>query len=418
MGKYIIHGNAVISGEVTISGAKNSVLPIMTASLLTPEAHLTNVPHLLDVKSTTDILKILGCSCMLSDNTLTISSGSASCTLIPHALSHRLRSSILFMGAMLAKFHEASLAYPGGCDLGGRPVDMHIAAMEKMGVTFKTDGCMIRCKADKITGCNIVLPYPSVGVTENLILLATLADGTTHIQNAARESEISDLADFLNSAGAQIHGAGTSLITVTGVKALKAPPTHRIIPDRIEAGTFMAIAAATGGELYIKDVDCSQLKSVISVLSRAGAYISCRANSMYITAPKRLNSLDRIYTNPYPSLPTDMQAPLTSVFIRAKGNTTIYENVFSGRTGHIHELNLMGADISALSNSKFIISGVDSLQAHSVTASDLRAGAALIIAALQADGVTELNGIEHIKRGYDSVVSKLYNIGADIYELD
>lgn len=418
MSKYLIKGGYPISGEIIVSGAKNAVLPIMTASILVPEVSLENVPRLSDVKSTIDLLRCSGCKCAIDKNTLYIDSTMAGSAMLPHSLSNRLRSSVLFLGAMLSRFGEAAIAYPGGCDLGGRPIDMHLEALRKMGAEVKAGQNLIYCRAVRLRGTKIRLAYPSVGATENILMAAVLADGVTTIENAAKEPEICNLVGFLNKAGAKIRGEGTAHIIIEGVSRLMPVNKYRIMPDRIEAGTFMAAAAVTGGELYINGAECADLKPLINIFRRAGAYIRCSSNALYIASPERLKGLESLITAPYPGLPTDMQAPVCAAFATAKGKTEIKETVFKGRIGHISELNKMGADIRYDNNGNIFINGQEKLYGAEVRASDLRAGAALIAAGLAAEGTTIINETEHIKRGYENIVGKIAALGGNMLEID
>lgn len=396
--KYIINGGNRLSGEVNISGAKNSVLPILAAEILCENCIINNIPDLSDVKYTKMILK-----------------HTKHCNTIPYELSCKMRSSILFAGAMLGKRGEIQIHYPGGCQIGKRPVDMHIWALRKMGAEIKINENMIIAKANKLKGCNVRLPYVSVGVTENIILAAVLADGTTIIENAAIEPEIIDLCRFLNKCGGSIKIKNRT-ISIKGVSRLE-PVEYSIIPDRIEALTYICMGAITGGELFINNIDPCYIDVPLKILKAMGIIIKKTDRGLYIDSPKRLRAIKHFKTGVYPGVPTDIQPQLSALLSVSEGCSKVTEKIFSNRTAHIDELNKMGADIIRLNNKEYIINGVDSLNPALINCYDLRGGAALITAALSAEGMSVIENTHHIKRGYENIVKKLINIGGDIEEI-
>ena len=337
-------------------------------------------------------------------------------TVLPTELCSKMRSSILLMGGMLASAGEVTIPYPGGCSLGSRPIDIHLKAVEKMGVEIAESSKGIYCKVRNLQGTKIKLPFPSVGATENIMLLGTLAKGVTIIENPAKEPEIVDLQLFLNKAGGNICGAGTNRIYIEGVKKLDWCE-HTIIPDRIETGTFMTMAVATGGELFIESTEPKHLSATIDIVKKTGAVIKINKNSLYIDAPEKINAIEKIATNVYPKLPTDMQAEIMAMVLKAKGKSYISENIFNGRNKHIPEMNKMGANITQIDSRHFEVNGVDNLVGTEVEATDLRGGAGLVIAGLSAEGETTIKNISHIERGYDKFDEKIQAIGGKIYKV-
>lgn len=412
MGKYVITGGNRLSGEVPVSGAKNAVLPVMAALPLLKEANISNVPFLSDVANTIEILESIGVK-INTEGSIIRSEAGALCPCIAKSLSCKMRSSVLFLGSLLSACGQVEIAYPGGCALGERPVDMHIWAMQMLGAEVTADENIIRCRGRKLKGTEICLPIQSVGVTENIILAAVCAEGVTVIKNAAREPEISNLCDFLNMCGADISGQGSKTIKIKGVKNLY-PCSCGIIPDRIEAATYMIMAAATGGELFIRNINIDHMRVISAVLRKCGCIIKEYDKTIYIEAPHRLYSIPYIATGPYPYFPTDVQPQLMSLMSIADGQSIIRENIFSGRYRHAGELNKMGAEIELRDNQTFITRGVNRLMGTDVNAWDLRGGAALIIAGLCAEGITTINNREFVERGYESPVSKIRNIGGKI----
>ncbi len=415
MGKYVITGGSRLSGEVPISGAKNAVLPVLAALPLLKEASICNVPFLSDVANTIEILENIGVKITTEGSVIRSETGIVR-PVIDNSLSCKMRSSVLFLGSLLSACGEAEISYPGGCALGARPVDMHIWAMKMLGAKINTDDNVIRCEAKRLKGANLHLPIQSVGVTENIILASAMAEGTTIIDNAAREPEICNLCDFLNMCGADITGHGTKRIKIKGVSELH-PCSVAIIPDRIEAATYMIMAAATGGELFIKNVNTDHMRVICAMLRKTGCIIKEYNKTIYIEAPQRIYSIPYISTAPYPYFPTDVQPQIMALMSTAQGQSVIKENIFSGRYKHGDELNKMGADITIKDNRTFITTGVRSLVGANVNAWDLRGGAALIIAGLCAEGITVVNNKEYVERGYESPVSKIRNIGGKIRAL-
>lgn len=416
MDRYVIYGGERLSGQVEISGAKNAVLPILAATLMTKKAVLKNVPNLSDVAYTVAILRNSGINITREEGKMDIVNTGVINTVLPIELCGKMRSSILFMGGMLASAGEVTVPYPGGCSLGSRPIDFHLKAVEKMGVEIVENNRGIYCKVRNLQGEKIKLPFPSVGATENIMLLGTLAKGVTVIENAAKEPEIVDLQLFLNKVGGNICGAGTNKIYIEGVKKLDCCE-HTVIPDRIETGTFMAMAVATGGELFIESTEPKYLSATIDIVKKTGAIVKVNKKSIYIDAPKKVNAIEKIATNVYPKLPTDMQAEVMAMLLKAKGKSSISENIFNGRNKHIPEMNKMGANIIPLDFSHFEVDGVDKLIGTEVTATDLRGGAGLVIAGLSAEGETVVNNIRHIERGYEKFDEKIRSIGGKIYKI-
>jgi UDP-N-acetylglucosamine 1-carboxyvinyltransferase len=416
MDRYVICGGERLSGQVKISGAKNAVLPILAGTLMTKNAVLKNVPNLSDVSYTVEILENLGMNITIENDKMNIINSGIVNTVLPTELCSKMRSSILLMGGMLASAGEVTIPYPGGCSLGSRPIDIHLKAVEKMGVEIAESSKGIYCKVRNLQGAKIKLPFPSVGATENIMLLGTLAKGVTIIENPAKEPEIVDLQLFLNKAGGNICGAGTNRIYIEGVKKLDWCE-HTIIPDRIETGTFMTMAVATGGELFIESTEPKHLSATIDIVKKTGAVIKINKNSLYIDAPEKINAIEKIATNVYPKLPTDMQAEIMAMVLKAKGKSYISENIFNGRNKHIPEMNKMGANITQIDSRHFEVNGVDNLVGTEVEATDLRGGAGLIIAGLSAEGETTIKNISHIERGYDKFDEKIQAIGGKIYKV-
>lgn len=416
MKKYIIFGGKPLEGTVEISGGKNAALPILAASVLNSDISVVyNCPRIADIKTSIDILKEIGCKTDFDENTILIDSSTLNKTEVPQDLAKKMRSSIIFAGALLSRCKEVTVFQPGGCELGNRPIDIHLDAFKKLGAEIVEKNGKITIKAKELKGTSIKLKYPSVGATQNIMLASVLANGTTVIENAAKEPEICDLALFLIKSGADIQGAGTETVVIKGVKEL-SHVRHFIIPDRIEAGTFLSAAAVTGGRLFLKNVSDNHIFSITEVLAQAGCIISSSPaeNGIYIEAPKRLYPVAYTQTAPYPAFPTDMQPQITAILTKASGTSTIQETVFKSRTSHINELLKMGADIKIKGN-KFIIKGKSSLHGADLYAKDLRCGAALIVAGLCAENKTTILNGEHIERGYDSIEKKLRAVGADIY---
>lgn len=413
MEKYIINGGNRLYGGVNIQTAKNSVLPILAASVLTDKkVRILNIPQITDVKNMVKILGYLGCKTAYNGNDIVIDSSSASCCEIPGTLAHELRSSIFLLGPVIARFRRAKIAYPGGCDIGLRPVDLHLNGLKRLGVKITEQNGYILCSCEKLAGNEIMLDCPSVGATENIMLAAVKAQGTTVIKNAAREPEIEDLQKFLNCIGGRISGAGSGTITVEGVKDLGGC-NYLPIADRIEAGTFLIAAAMCGGEIEAKGIYAENISSLLHKLRENGCKISVKNDKINICSKSRLTSVKSIETQPYPGFPTDLQAQMTALCCICNGNSIITENLFETRFKYVPELRKMGADITVAGRSAFV-RGIEKFKGASVVSCDLRGGAALVISALAAEGKSEVIDLSHIDRGYGQFEYKLRSLGADI----
>ena len=415
MENLIISGGIRLDGKTRLQGSKNSSLPILAAcAAVNGISVIHNCPRITDVDIAVAILERLGCKVSREDGTVTVDSGDINCSAIPEELMSEMRSSIIFLGAMLARFGRGSATLPGGCEIGLRPIDMHIAAFRSMGVVIEESGGSMECTAPNgLAPCRISLSFPSVGATENIILASLAAKGETVITNAAREPEIKDLADFLNECGAKIIGAGQSVIRIYGGRRLTGAE-HRVIPDRIVASTYMACAAVTGGRAVVTEVEREHLAPVIPVFEGCGCKIDFANGEMSVTAPKRAERIKYLRTMPYPGFPTDSQALVTAVAATARGTSIISERVFENRFRHVPELIKMGADIRVEDSCVAVVEGVPSLHGAKVTASDLRGGSALIAAALGARGESVIDGVRHVLRGCEDVCGNLSRLGADI----
>ncbi len=411
--KLIISGGKRLQGTVKIDGAKNSALSIMAATLLTKDVCiLRNVPRLTDVDTMGAVIRKLGIKVeWRGDNTLYIDSDDFNNCEAPYELVKMMRGSILVMGPLLARLKKAKISLPGGCSIGARPVDYHIKGFEALGAQVEVEKGYIEAKVDKLKGDDIYLDFPSLGATENIMMAACLAEGITTIENAAKDPEVVELGHFLNKMGAKVEGLGTDLIKIEGVKELHGID-YTIIPDRIEAGTYMIAAAITSGDVLIEKADPLLLKPLIVKLEEAGVRIELEKNLIKVIGPSRVKAVD-IKTLPFPGFPTDMQAQFMALSCVAKGTSVITETVFEKRFVHIGDLIRMGADIKVEGHSA-IIKGVKKLSAAPVMASDLRGGAALVLAGLVAEGTTELSRIYHLDRGYVNLEEKLTSLGADI----
>ncbi|MDE6471095.1 MAG: UDP-N-acetylglucosamine 1-carboxyvinyltransferase [Eubacterium sp.] len=414
---FKINGQKSLSGDVTLHGAKNSALPILCASLLVKgESIIHNCPDLSDVKTTLKILEDLGCKVKRNGDTVIIDASEVTASQIDEGVMRTMRSSILFLGALVSRTGCASIYLPGGCDIGTRPVDMHIRALKSLGATITENGSSITCCADRLTGAKIILPFASVGATENIIIAAAVSKGKTTIINPAREPEICDLAEFLNKCGARIYGAGETSIEIEGVDKL-IPCEHRIIPDRILASTYMSACAVTGGDIVIHDVKPTHLSPVFPVFNEMGCRLYLNRDELRIVAPKRLRRVKMIKTMPFPAFPTDSQSPVTAALTMAKGTSVIKENIFENRFRFVGQLNRFGADI-AVDEQMAVINGVKLLHGADVYATDLRGGAALVIAGIAAEGETTVRSIEHIDRGYAGLENNFKQLGADIKRIE
>lgn len=413
MSKFIIQGGKKLEGEVKISGSKNAALPVIAATILNEgKTTLYNVPDIQDVQTMFEIIKDIGGKVCKKKNKYIIDTSQIHTYEIPETLMRKMRSSVILAGALIGKYHQAKFSYPGGCEIGSRPIDLHLKGFEKLGINIKEEYGEIVCNVDKITGTQINLDFPSVGATENIILASCLAEGTTILTNAAREPEIEDLVKYLNKMGANIKGAGTDKVEIKGVKKLSGI-SYNIMPDRIEAGTYLVAGAITGGNIKLTNVYPEHIEPIINKLEEANCEIIVGKNTVEIKAPKRVKAVD-IKTMPYPGFPTDMQSLFGALLSTAKGTSIITENIFESRYKYVQELNRMGAKIKVEGRTA-IIKGTKRIQGANVVATDLRGGAALIVEALSAKGITQIDNIHYILRGYEKIEEKLKGLGAKIY---
>lgn len=419
MEKLIVKGGNRLVGAVKTSGAKNAVLPIIAASILgTTPSHLDEVPMLEDVHTISEVLKCLGLAveCSPEKNVLDIDSTEITSYEAPYELVRTMRASFLVMGSLLARIGKARISMPGGCAIGARPIDIHLKGFEALGVKIEQGHGYIEASAPEgLKGTSIYFDFPSVGATENIMMAASLAEGTTILENAAEEPEIVDLANYLNKMGAKIRGAGTDTIRIEGVDKLHGAD-YTIIPDRIEAGTYMIAAAMTGGDIVVENVLPEHQKPLIAKLREAGAVVEEDIDKVRVIGKNQLKAVS-IKTLPYPGFPTDMQAQMMAMMVIAEGRSKVTETVFENRFMHVVELNRMGAQISTEGRSA-VIDGPCKLTGCDVRATDLRAGAAMILAGLVAEGTTRIGDLHHIDRGYENIVAKLKNLGADIERVD
>ena len=417
MDKLIIRGGSPLGGEIRISGAKNAALPILAATLLAEgPVSIGNIPHLHDITTTMELLGRMGVNLVVDERmNIAVDCNGIRDLFAPYELVKTMRASILVLGPMLSRFGRAVVSLPGGCAIGSRPVDQHIEGLLKMGAEIETDGGYIRARAKRLKGARLVLDLVTVTGTENLMMAATLADGLTVIENAAREPEVVDLAGCLNAMGARVSGAGTDTITVEGVECLHG--THYdVLPDRIESGTFLVAAALTGGRIRIKDARPGTMDAVLGKLREAGAAVAVGEDWVALDMQGRRPVAVDVKTSPYPAFPTDMQAQFTALNTVSDGTAMISETVFENRFMHVHELRRMGADIRIEGNTA-VTRGVDALKAAPVMATDLRASASLVLAGLVAEGDTVVDRIYHIDRGYEGIEEKLTRLGARIHRV-
>lgn len=412
MKKYIINGGKKLEGRIRVHGAKNAVLPIMAAAVLSGDTCcIYDCPDLSDVRFTVDILKTIGCDVSFEDGILKIDSSSVEKWEIPEDLMREMRSSIIFLGALVGKMGKARLCAPGGCELGNRPIDLHIKALRELGAQIREENGFIEVNCERMHPGDIHLSFPSVGATENIILASVKLKGETTISNAAREPEITDMCDFLNKMGAQIEGAGTEFIKIRGVAHLKGAE-HKVIPDRIVASTLMCAAMTTHSEIELLNVKSNHLGAIVSVLRESGARIEFFRDNMYIRAPEKIKSVNMIKTQVYPGFPTDAQSPLMATLCFGDSASVIVESIFDSRYKIIPELTKMGAEI--LQDGRVAVVKGQKLSGSHICAKDLRGGAALTIAALGAEGESILEGIHYIDRGYVALDEMLRTLGADI----
>ena len=413
MSQLLVRGGRRLSGEVAVQGAKNSVLPILAATLLTGgQVELRGCPRLRDVDASIRILKTLGCDARWEGDSLLADTAGLNCCAVSDILMREMRSSAIFLGAILARCGEAEMSYPGGCELGPRPIDLHLAGLRELGAEIRDSGGMLRCRAPRLRGRELVLALPSVGATENLMLAACGAEGVTTIANAAREPEIVDLQGFLNACGAGVSGAGTSTVKVEGKRPLHGC-TYEIMPDRIAAATYLCAVGSAGGEIYLRNAREEHLSTVAAVLREAGCDVRVDRGGVGCTCRGRLRSVRPVRTAPYPGFPTDAQAVLMAALLRGRGATVFEETIFENRYRHVDELVRMGADIR-VAGRVAVVTGVETLHGAPVRCTDLRGGAALCVAALAAEGETSISEIGHIDRGYECIERDLRTLGADI----
>lgn len=414
MSEYVIQGGKRLEGELRVDGSKNAVLPIIAATLLSGnKTYLYNCPKIVDVEIMLEILQQLGCNIKWDNETLMIDTSTIQNYNISEELVRKMRSSIILLGAIVGRLGKARISYPGGCPLGARPIDFHLAAFKRMGITVTEEQGFIICESSHLQGAKIHLDFPSVGATENIMLAATLASGDTIINNAAREPEIIDLQNYLNSCGAQVLGAGTGTIYIKGVKTLHEV-SYRVIPDRIIAGTYLVAAAITRGNLILNDVDPTYLRAITSKLEDIGCTIIEEKNKIVLMSPKELKGT-YITTEPYPGYPTDMQSQMMALLCTCNEMSIIKENLFEARFKPAYELIRMGANIS-IEGKLAIVKPCIQLKGARVRAEDLRGGAGLVLAGLNAEGETIVENIHHIKRGYEDMMRDLKQIGACIQE--
>jgi len=413
MAEYIIKGGAALSGEVDIHGAKNAVLPILAATLLTPKSTILNCPKLSDVSVACSILEHLGCGVKRQDDCINVDADQLTSSTIHEDLMRKMRSSIVFLGAIIARCGQARVSLPGGCELGPRPINLHIESLEKLGVKIVEDHGYLNCTApNRLRGTSISLEIPSVGATENIMLAACTAQGETVIHNPAREPEINDLAAFLQKAGAKIYIGENGTIYIQGVDRL-CQVEHSVIPDRIEAATYLCCAAITGGQVQLKKAKTSHMTALLPLLEEAGCQLKVTGDSIYLAAPKRPKAPKVVRTNPYPGFPTDAQSPFMALSCIAEGSSIFVENIFENRYKHVAELVRMGAKIK-VEGKVAVVEGVPALHGAEVVCTDLRGGACLCCAALAAQGQSRIKDIYHVQRGYQDFEPALKALGADI----
>ena len=413
MSKFIIQGGKKLEGEIKISGSKNAALPIIAATVLNAgTTTLYNVPDIQDVNTMFEILKKIGATIKRKNNKIIITTSKVHTYEIPDDLMRQMRSSVILAGALIGKYHKARFSCPGGCDIGSRPIDLHLKGFEKLGVEIKEEYGEIYCSAEKIIGTQIHLDFPSVGATENIILASCLGEGTTIITNAAREPEIEDMIKYLNKMGAKINGAGTDKVEIVGVRKL-SEVSYNIMPDRIETGTYLVAGAITTGNIKLLNVNPTHIEPILNKLDEVNCKLNISKNEIEIIAPKRVKAVD-IKTMPYPGFPTDMQSIFGALLITAKVTSVITENIFESRYKYAQELIRMGAKINVEGRTA-IIKGTKRIQGANVVATDLRGGASLVVAGLYAKGITQVDNVHYILRGYEKMDEKLKKLGAKIY---
>lgn len=413
MDQIILRGGRPLHGEVSVSGAKNAALPLLFATLLTQdECQIARMPQVFDIRTALRLLNELGVSSdWLSDSEVAVRAGAIRHLEAPYELIKTMRASFLVLGPLLARFGHARVSTPGGCAIGTRPVDIHLEGLQQLGASIRQQEGYVEATATRLYGAPIALPFPSVGATENLMMAATLAVGTTQIENAAREPEIIDLATFLNAMGAHISGAGSSTITIDGVRSLHGA-RHTVVPDRVEAGTFLIAGAITGGEVFVRHAQAEHLEAFVQKLVATGIQLEVQADGMVVKGAGRPSSVD-VITWPYPGFPTDLQAQMMALLTVGEGRSLITETVFENRFMHVQELARLGANIHIRGNTA-AVTGVAFLSGAPVMATDLRASVSLLLAGLAAQGQTEVSRVYHLDRGYERIEEKLSQLGADI----
>ena len=417
MSQLLIRGGRPLRGEVAIQGAKNSVLPILAATLLTAgQVEVRNCPRLRDVDASVRILRALGCEARWEGESLLVDTAGLNGCAISDTLMREMRSSAIFLGAILARCGQAELSYPGGCELGPRPIDLHLNGLRELGAEIDDSGGLLHCRAARLQGRELVLSLPSVGATENLMLAACGAEGVTTICNAAREPEIGDLQNFLNACGGKVSGAGTSAITIEGGRQLHGC-AYTVMPDRIAAATYLCAVASAGGEGFLRGAREQHLSTVTAVLREAGCDVRRSAEGIACACRGRPKAVRPVRTAPYPGFPTDAQAVLMAALLRSRGTTVFEENIFENRYRHVDELTRMGADIR-VAGRVAVVTGTEILHGTNLRCTDLRGGAALCVAALAAEGQTHVSEIGHIDRGYQDIVGDLRDLGADIARIE
>ncbi|WP_419726745.1 UDP-N-acetylglucosamine 1-carboxyvinyltransferase [Terrisporobacter petrolearius] len=416
MSKYLITGGNKIHGTLSIKGAKNSILPLMAASLLNGNINIIhNVPLIADVYTMIDILKSIGCKIDFNDHVLVIDSSNLTSNEIDEEYVKKMRSSIIVLGAMISRLEHVKIYEPGGCAIGKRPIDLHLNSLRKLGVKIE-EGSIINCERKEIIGNDIILESPSVGATENIILAAVKAKGTTRIYNAAKEPEIEDLQGYVNKMGGKVSGAGTDFIEIQGVDKL-GKVEHSVIPDRIAIGTYMVASAITGGCLEVDKIVRRHMEPINNTLIKAGCNIEYTKEGLILTSPKKIKAINFLKTDIHPNFPTDMQAQMMALMTLSDKNSIFYETIFENRFMHCSELNKMGANTEIISTHLCKVNGVNKLYGAKTKSPDLRGGAALILAALAAEGESEISNIYHVERGYENIEGILNNLGADISKI-
>ena len=413
MDQIIIRGGQPLHGEISVSGAKNAALPLLFATLLTQdECQLTRMPRVFDIRTALRLLNELGVNATwLSDSQVAVRARTIQHLEAPYDLVKTMRASFLVLGPLLARFGQARVSTPGGCAIGTRPVDIHLDGLQQLGASIRHQEGYVEASASQLHGAHITLPFPSVGATENLMMAATLAAGTTHIENAAREPEIIDLAIFLNAMGARVSGAGSNTITIDGVRSLHGAQ-HAVVPDRVEAGTFLIAGAITAGEVFVRHAQVEHLEAFVQKLHASGIQLEVQADGILVKGTDRPSSVD-VITWPYPGFPTDLQAQMMALLTVGEGRSLITETVFENRFMHAQELARLGANIHIRGNTA-AVTGVAFLSGAPVMATDLRASVSLILAGLAAHGKTEVSRVYHLDRGYERIEEKLSQLGADI----